>query len=319
MLRRAILAMWVLGAWPASIAGQATCIDAPMAVQVLGSGGPFAGSSRASSGYLVWSNGRAVAMVDIGGGTFLRFGEAGASLNDLSVIAISHLHPDHVSDLPALLWLSDAVRSRPLDLVGPSAGGLFPDIATFVARLFDPSSGAFPILAGTVRSPGRGVPLDVHVVDATGPTSTIPLRDGVVELSALGVPHGSVGVAVAATPSLAYRIRIGNRSVVFGSDQNGSDPRFVEFAAGSNLLVLHLAVSEANDGQNHARPSVVGRIAREARPERLWLSHVIDPPTGLANADTFSGPRLEESVALVRALYDGPLEVATDLQCLAIP
>jgi len=42
----------------------------------------------------------------MGGGAFLRFGQAQAKLSDLSLIAISHLHPDHVSDLPALLWLS---------------------------------------------------------------------------------------------------------------------------------------------------------------------------------------------------------------------
>ncbi|MDA1104947.1 MAG: MBL fold metallo-hydrolase [Gemmatimonadetes bacterium] len=319
VLRSALSLLTVLAAGATSVSGQASCTDAPMAVQVLGSGGPFAGSPRASSGYLVWSRGQAVAMVDVGGGTFLRFGEAGARLDDLSVIAISHLHPDHVSDLPGLLWLSDSVRSRSLALVGPSSGGLFPDIATFVARLFDPSTGAFPVLAGTLRHPGRGAPLDVHVVDATAPPSRIPLRDAVFELSALGVPHGSAGVAVPATPSIAYRIRIGDRSVVFGSDQNGSDERFVEFAASSDLLVLHLAVSESNDGLIHALPSVVGRIARDARTRRLLLSHVIDPPAGLANSDSFSGPRLDESVARVRALYDGPVEVATDLQCITVP
>ncbi len=313
-----ILLLTALAVVPTSVAAQASCTSAPMAVQVLGSGGPFAGSTRASSGYLVWSRGRAVALVDVGGGTFLRFGEAGAKLNDLAVIAISHLHPDHVSDLPGLLWLSDTVRDRPLDVVGPSAAGLFPDIGTFINRLFDPSTGAFPVLAGTLRTPGRGAPLDVHVVDASGPPSVVPLRSTDFELSAVGVPHGSVGVAIAATPSIAYKIRVGDRSVVFGSDQNGSDDRFVDFAAGADLLVLHFAAAESNDGLIHARPSVVGRIARDARAMQLLLSHVIDPPAGVPNADTFSGPKLEESVALVRALYDGPVEVATDLQCVVI-
>src|SRR5215210_1405225 len=86
---------------------QTACSSEPLAVQVLGSGGPTAGGTRASTGYLVWREGRAVVMVDAGGGTFLRFGEAGARLKDLSLLAISHVHPDHVSDLPALLWLSD--------------------------------------------------------------------------------------------------------------------------------------------------------------------------------------------------------------------
>ena len=99
---------------------QSACSSEPLAVQVLGSGGPNAGGARASTGYLVWRGGRAVVMVDAGGGTFLRFGEAGARLHDLSLLAISHLHPDHVSDLPALLWLSELARQQPLKIAGPT-------------------------------------------------------------------------------------------------------------------------------------------------------------------------------------------------------
>lgn len=105
---------------------QVRCSTEPLAVQVSGSGGPYAGGERASSGYLVWRAGRAVVMVDVGGGTFLRFGEAGAKLQDLSLLAISHLHPDHVSDLPALLWLSEQARQQSLKIAGPSSAGAFP-------------------------------------------------------------------------------------------------------------------------------------------------------------------------------------------------
>jgi ribonuclease BN (tRNA processing enzyme) len=61
---------------------------------------------RASTSYLLWIDAQAKILVDMGGGAFLRFGQAQAKFSDLSLIAISHLHPDHVSDLPALLWLS---------------------------------------------------------------------------------------------------------------------------------------------------------------------------------------------------------------------
>lgn len=45
-----------------------------VAVQVLGSGGPEIGDKRASSAYLVWQNGRARALIDMGAGAALRFG-----------------------------------------------------------------------------------------------------------------------------------------------------------------------------------------------------------------------------------------------------
>jgi ribonuclease BN (tRNA processing enzyme) len=306
-------------ATPAS--AQTPCADAPFAVQVLGSGGPFAGSERASTAYLVWRDGRAVVMVDVGGGAFQRFGEAGASLNDLSVLAISHLHPDHVSDLPALLWLSDAARDRPLAMVGPSGGGVFPDIAAFASRLFDSELGAFPILAGTLRRPGRGVPLDISVVDVTTPRPTVVVAEGDLEVGAMGVPHASAGVADATTPSVAYRVRVGDRSVVFSSDQNGTDHRFVEFASGADVLVMHFGASEqAPEAIRavHATPLVVGRIARDARVGRLLLSHVIEPPVGHPTPEVFSATRLDDNVAAVRSLYSGPTEVAVDLRCLSV-
>src|SRR6185437_8950399 len=194
---------------------QSVCSSEPLAVQVLGSGGPTAGGTRASTGYLVWRSGRAVVMVDAGGGTFLRFGEAGARLQDLSLMAISHLHPDHVSDLPALLWLSELARQQPLKVAGPTGAGAFPSIDAFIRRLFDTGSGAFPILGGTLGQPGQGVRLDVVAIDARVGTSSTIWSDNDLEVSAIGVPHGNV-------PSIAYRIRVGSRSIVFGSDQNGS-------------------------------------------------------------------------------------------------
>ena len=64
----------------------------------------------------------------MGGGAFLRFGQAQAKLSDLSLVAISHLHPDHVSDLPALLWLSHQARKDPLPIVGPSGNDVAPSL-----------------------------------------------------------------------------------------------------------------------------------------------------------------------------------------------
>lgn len=296
-----------------SAEAQRSCSSEPLAVQVLGSGGPYPAGDRASSGYLVWRGGRAVALVDAGGGAFLRFGEAGALLRDLSVVAISHLHPDHVADLPALLWLSEQLRQQPLKVAGPSGAGAFPPFDAFVRRLFD-STGAFPVLGGTLGRPGQGVRLDVATIDATvGTTSVVSSNDG-VEVSAIGVPHGNV-------PALAYRIRVGDRSVVFGTDQNLSDPRFAAFAAGADVLVLHLAISEqapAMLAQIHARPSVVGGVAASAKPKRLVLSHLMQGPRQLAMPERFSLFDLDAALSEVRKHFPGPITVAGDLRCVSL-
>ena len=71
-----------------------------VAVQVLGSGGPIADDARASAAYLVWIDGLSRALVDFGGGAFLRFGEAGGEFDALDFVGISHFHADHSADLP---------------------------------------------------------------------------------------------------------------------------------------------------------------------------------------------------------------------------
>jgi len=253
-------------------------------------------------------------MVDVGGGTFLRFGEAGARLQDLSLLAVSHLHPDHVSDLPALLWLSELARQQPLTIAGPSGDGAFPPFDAFLRRLFDGGSGAFPILAGTLGQSGQGVRLAPVVVDASAATAQQVLSETGLEVTAIGVPHGNV-------PSIAYRIQVGDRSIVFGSDQNGSDSKFSTFAAGADVLVMHLGLTEQAPppiAQVHARPATVGQVARTAQAKRLVLSHFIKAPSTVQTPEWFSLFDLDQAVGEVRKHFAGPIDTTVDLQCIPI-
>lgn len=279
------------------------CAASPAAVQILGSGGPRLNRERASSSYLVWIDGRARLLVDIGGGAFLRFGQAQAQLSDLSLIAISHLHPDHVSDLPALAWLSNLARKESLPIVGPSGNDLAPDFPTFLNRLFDAKNGAFQVLGTTLGAPavagvGGGVRLEVDVVDvAKAEPSTVFDRDGLT-VTALGIPHGNI-------PTLAYRVKMRDVSIVFSSDQNGTNPSFVEFARGANVLVMHLAIGAGATSPLHAPPAVVGRIAQDAGVGRLIVSHIGE----------FD---LEAAVAELKRSYTGPLTIGADMQCTPV-
>jgi hypothetical protein len=66
-----------------------SCAAGPLTVQILGSGGPAIDRERASSSYLLWIGGQARMLVDMGGGAYLRFGQSGAKLSDLALVAIS--------------------------------------------------------------------------------------------------------------------------------------------------------------------------------------------------------------------------------------
>jgi ribonuclease BN (tRNA processing enzyme) len=216
-----------------------SCTGSPVAVQILGSGGPYINRERASASYLLWVGDQAKILVDAGGGAFVRFGQSEAKQSDLAMVAISHLHPDHTSDLPALLWLSQSRRHEPLPIVGPSGNDVAPSFSTFLNRLFDQKNGAFQVLGGTLGAPpgpiDNGVRLDVSMVDVTkDEPSTVFDRDG-LKVTALGIPHPPL-------PTLAYRAETRGVTVVFSSDQNGTNPKFVEFAKGANVLIMHLGI-----------------------------------------------------------------------------
>jgi ribonuclease BN (tRNA processing enzyme) len=238
----------------------------------------------------------------VGGGAFLRFGQAQAQISDLSLIAISHLHPDHVSDLPALLWLSHQARKDPLPIAGPSGNDMAPSFPRFLSRLFDEKNGAFqvlgPTLGATQSERGGGVRLDVGVVDVKkAEPSTVFDRQGMT-VTALGIPHGSL-------PTLAYRVKTRDVSIVFSSDQNGTNPRFVEFAKGANVLVMHLAIAAGAISPLHASPAVVGRVAQDASVGRLIVSHI----------GQFD---LDAAIAELKKFYTGPLTIGADLQCTSV-
>lgn len=289
--------------------GQRNCGEAALALQVLGSGGPFLRDDRASSSYLLWVNGRARVMVDAGGGAFVRFGEAGARIEDLRVLGISHFHPDHVSDLPAILWTSNNFRSEPLPFIGPSSDTVFPGAADFLSRLFDGASGSFPILSGTVGGDHLGFPLIVTEVDAEDSQPSLVFDEEDLKVTALGVPHNA--------PALAFRVEVGNDSVVFGSDQTGTNPNFTEFARDASVLVMHLTRSETSaPNDRHAPPSVVGRVAQEAEARRLVLSHLTRVEREHRRFESTSLADLPANVAAVREHYKGEIIVASDLLCI---
>ena len=301
MIQFAIVSLLVLLLIPSKASAQG-CVGNPVAVQILGSGGPRVNPDRASSSYVLWIGAQAKILVDMGGGAFLRFGQAQAKLSDLSLVAISHLHPDHVSDLPALLWLSHQARKDPLPIAGPSGNDVAPSFPTFLSRLFDEKTGAFqvlgPTLGATQGERGGGVRLDVGVIDVTKADPSIVFDRQGVTVTALGIPHGDI-------PTLAYRVQTRDVSVVFSSDQTGTNKRFVEFAKGANVLVMHLNIAAGAISPSHASPAVVGRVAQDAGVGRLIVSHI-------------SQFNLDAAIAELKKFYTGPLTVGADLECTQV-
>jgi len=275
----------------------AVCGAHGVALQVLGSGGPELQDKRASSSYLIWRDGVPRVLIDSGGGSALRFGESGATVSDLDVILLTHLHVDHTADLVALVkssYFED--RQRPLPVFGPTGNQNFPSTTRFIQILFSNSNGAWRYLSE--------IPLESHNV-APGEHEVRQIYDsGGIRISAARVVHGGV-------PALAYRVEADNVSVAFSGDTDGNNGNLEKLARNANLLVAHNAVREGATGVErslHMPPTVIGKIAATAAVKQLVLSHRMLRTLG----------RETESLAAVRSFYSGAVTFADDLQCFPV-
>ncbi|WP_313534774.1 MBL fold metallo-hydrolase [Sphingomonas sp.] len=291
---------------PAAAADDSVSCKTGITLQLLGSGGPITDDARASSGAVVWIDGKARLLIDAGGGTYLRYGEAGARLEDLDFIGISHFHTDHVADLPAILKGAYFLSGRhDVALVGPSGNANFPSMTAFFDREFGRGHGAFEYLSGLANGT-EGLQLSVRPsdVNVASPTATKVWQGDGVTISAFGIPHGDV-------PALAYRIETPKGVMVLSADQNGSRKEFVDFAKGADLLMMPAAIDDDADAQSrflHATPTVVGKIAAEINPKLLVLDH-------------FMGRSLKDkdkNVATIQRYYHGPVYAGRDLSCFPL-
>jgi len=277
-----------------SFSGQnwAVCLDSGVQVQILGSGGPGPSAGRASAGYVIWINGVGRIMVDAGSGTKDQFHTAGASLEDIELLAISHFHPDHSAELPAILWPAGS-QAR---LSGPEGNDGFPSVSNFLERLFA-EDGAFPILAERAQ-------FDVLTVNTSSRDITEVLNVDNILVRGIGVPHANV-------PTIGYRVDVGDSSIAFSSDQNGSDPSFIEFIQDVDVLVIHMTVAEDTHGfgaELHAKPSIWGQMATRSDVGRVLVSHI----------SATSPEMLQTRLDVLRNNYSGPVTVGEDLLCLEV-
>jgi ribonuclease BN (tRNA processing enzyme) len=287
----------------ANVMAAATCEKTGLWLQVLGSGGPELDDGRASSGYLLWQDGKARLLIDIGSGSMANFANSGAALEDLDAILLSHLHVDHSADLPALLKGSYfGNRDRDLFVYGPTGNDLMPATTEFVGTLFGPA-GAYRYLQGYLKD-NEAYRLTAIDIDAAGTTEQQVNSTDNYRLTAVPVNHGPL-------PALGWRVDIDERRIVFSGDMSNANGTLAELATDADILVAHNAVPEEATGvarKLHMPPSVIGQIAQQAAVKQLVLSHRMQRTLG----------REDESTRHIRKHYAGPLTYANDLQCFRL-
>lgn len=300
MQLRSLLIVLTILLNPTLLLAKQGCGNEGVWLQVLGSGGPEIGDKRASSSYIIWQDGKARVLVDIGPGSMLRFEESGAQLNDVKYILLSHLHVDHSADLPAFIKASFFTdRSLDLPLYGPTGNKRMPATTDYVQSLLG-TSGAFKYLSSYLDG-SDSYQLKPHNIDASKKTIHVVKDDGELQIKTIAVHHGPI-------PALAWRVETGGKTLVFSGDMNGEYNTLPELARGADLLLAHHAIPQHAKGvarNLHMPPSVIGEIAAKAQVKQLVLSHHMLRTLNTEPASTKQ----------IREHYRGPLKFADDLQC----
>ncbi|EDZ90630.1 MBL fold metallo-hydrolase [Francisella tularensis] len=288
------------------------CLDKSFTLQLLGSGGPITDDARASAGELIWIDGKSKILIDAGGGTYLRFGQSGARLEDLDSINMTHFHADHSADIPAILkGAYFSKRTENLPFSGPTHSGLFPSATDFLQRVFGKDHGAFAYLHGILTgTDGFPFKLDPVInIDYTKLEPTKVFSNDEFTVWALGIPKGDV-------PTLAYKI-VSKKGTIVVTGAGGSNEHdkfrdaFIKFAKNADILMMPMPIDESADAAGsflHAKPSVIGQVAAAVNPKALVLSHFLGK--GLVLKD--------ESTKIVKKYYKGPVYEGRDLACFPV-
>ncbi len=236
----------------------------------------------------------------------LRFGASGARAADFDLITFTHLHSDHSADLPAFIKSSHfegAPRKRALPVLSPTGNDLMPSTTQFVDGLFGAKTGVFRYLGPQ----GNEQIYELKAQDLAIGEAEVRVvyeQDGLL-VSATPVIHANI-------PALAFRVDIAGRSVTFSGAGNGNNGNLEKLAAGTSLVVAHLAIDDSfhfGERRLHAPPALIGEIAARAKVGSLVLPHRRPETLG-------KEARLQAVTALD---YKGPIAYADDLRCFALP
>lgn len=271
-------------------------------VQVLGASGGGLDDGQASSGYLVWVDGKARVLVDAGPGTALRFQESGADLRDLEAMVFTQVHPQYIGDLPAFVLGSvTAGRTEPLPIFGPGAGDPQPGFLQWIDLAMGPR-GAYRDLADMFSGFSRaGFEFEPTEIDHRSRDRWNGFRRGAISLSAVGTDHGN-------QPALAWRVDVDGIGITFTGSTANRRQLLNDLAADSVILIADHAIPENARGfsrEQFMTPSEIGKLAAASDVNRVVLTHRTPRTRG----------RETQSRDEIRLHFRGSIVFASDLDC----
>ncbi len=255
-----------------------------MKITILGSGTCVPSLKRSSCSVLI-EIGQGLLLFDSGAGTMRRLLEAGVTIDRLSHIFYSHLHPDHTGELVTLLFASKYPntyrRLKPFTIVAAEG------FVNFYEKLKLAYGEWIELAPGLLR---------ISELNTKGRDH---LDCGLFDVDSLPMEHTDM--------SLAYRITGPNgKSVVYSGDTDLCD-NLVTLAKGVDVLICESALPDEMKVPGHLTPSLAGRIATQAGVKKLVLSHFYPECDAVDVSEQ------------CRKTYHGPLVLAEDLMEIVLP
>jgi ribonuclease Z len=286
-----------------------------MKLTLLGTGTPIPNPSRRGPSQVIEAGGDLV-LVDCGSGVLHRLIEAGYAPQapgrpavPLRRIAITHLHSDHITGLPDLLWAGWIMRwwDAPPPIAGP------PGTAAFVEGLI--RAFAYDI---AVRERGERLHREWLVPRVEEIEEGWKDEQGGWRLTGFRVDHAPVDEA------FGFRIDGDGGSFVISGDTRPSE-NLIRHAHGANVLVhevywragalgMRQGLSDPDaiarrrtiDGY-HTHSEDVGIVAARADTRHLVLSHIL-----------FRGGTADDLTADITPHFRGQVTVGEDLQAFEL-
>lgn len=227
---------------------------------ILGSGTGIPSLKRGPAGIMLRVDGDVV-LLDTGPGTLHKLLNLGITYADIDKIFYTHYHPDHCAELTPMLFAmkhGEPRREKTLWLFGPPG----------LKRLYQGLNNIFK----------------ENLSPRTYDLRILELWDAEVGFDGWQVTARPL---VHLVPSLGYRVTLpGGKAIAYSGDTDYCEA-IVGLAREAEVLILECAFPEEMKLQGHLVPSTCARIAQEAAPKKLILTHFYPQWNGRDIAEEF--------------------------------
>lgn len=275
--------------------------DTEIELTLVGAGSPHMSAERYGSAVAIRSDGHLL-LTDCGPATTYKLLRSGLNPLEVEALLVSHHHFDHTADVANLLlghWEKSLGNYEPIHVVGPQPTARFVDTLVGENGAYRPDIDArrnSPVSQNLWVNRGGTLPRPqlTQRVDELAEGDSITLDSG-WQVTTTRAEHVQPFL-----DSLAYRIEIGNRSIVITGDTEPCES-VTQLAEGADLMVAMCCELDSERGivPGQMGTDGVGEMAAKAGVKRLVLTHT--------NTKLAEPGRRERAVHAVAQHFDGEI------------